>query len=302
MAEIAYVGDVELLSDAFLKRNYDEIKKRIKTEKGNLSCYIEYDEDIYGYEIRENIPLTNLYGFRVRVVDFVFSKIDNLYNENEGKRLEELFQLLYEQLKKEKAYYTFRIPTQIMGALMNFNAFFKSAFLCGGIVTYMTPKGVGQSNREEKTNICIADDNFIKKYGERLLEISSATFDNYQGQYHISPITSEKAGLIYKDWLKRAFSSTEKIFVATFGSNPVGFVTARETGTIVEGVLGGVSNEYRDLGAYTNLIRNMVNYANRKKKLFVIGTQFENLIVQGTWSQFGLKPFNSFYNFHLDAR
>lgn len=303
MASISYVGDVELLGNAFLKRNYNQINKCIKEKKENLSCSVEHEGEIYGCEIRENIPLTQLYGFRVRVVDFVFSKIENLYNEEQDEQLEKLFQLLCERVKHEKAYYTFRIPTQIMGVLIKYNSFFKSAFLCGGIVTYITAKGAGKSNREEKTNIYIADDSYIKKYGNKLLRISAETFDNYQGQYHLSPVTSKKAGLIYKDWLKRSFSSNvEKIFVVTYKSNPVGFATVRETDTIVEAILGGISNEYRELGAYTNLIRNMVNYTNQKGKAFIIGTQFENLIVQGTWSHFGLKPFNSFYNFHLDAR
>lgn len=303
MAKIAYTEDIERLALAFVKRDYSEISNHIKQNKQALSYYLEQDGELYGYEIRENIPLSNLYGFRVRLVEFSFSGIDVLYNTTEENILKKLFNTLDTVIKNERAYYIFRVPTQIMGVLMQFNVFFKEAFFCGGIVTYISTNGIMQDETNAKTDVFIATDSYITENKSELLDISAKTFKMYRGQYHISPITADKAGMIYDDWLERSFSSSnEKIFVASYRGRPVGFCTARETRNLVEAVLGGVSNEYREIGAYKNIIRHVVNYAYDTEKLFVIGTQFENLVVQGTWSKFGLKPFNSFYNFHLDAR
>ena len=302
MAKIAYFGNIEMLGKAFVDRDYSEIREYVKENKEKLGFYIEADGEVYGYEIRENIPLTKLYGFRVRIVDFAFSGVEKLYNAKEDEILDRLFSELAATIENEKAYYTFRVPTQVMDVLIKFNVYFNTSFMCGGTVTYLTVKNAGEG-RAEKTDVFAADAAYIEEHGKELLDISAATFDVYQGQYHISPITSGKAGEIYKDWLERSFGAEDELlFVADYEGKPAGFCTLRETDTIVEAVLGGVSNKFRELGAYKNMIRTVVNYATDKNKIFVIGTQFENLIVQGTWTQFGLKPFNSFYNFHLDAR
>ena len=133
--------------------------------------------------------------------------------------------------------------------------------------------------------------------------MASKSFQVYQGQYHISPVMAQKASAIYTNWLNRAFQDPkEKVFIAEYNNIPVGFFTANDLGNVLDVALAGVSNKYRSLGAYRNMGKGIAEYARDHGKLFFSGTSFENLTVQRAWLHIGLRPYSSFYNFHLDAR
>jgi hypothetical protein len=149
-----------------------------------------------------------------------------------------------------------------------------------------------------------ADNEYIEKYRADLLSMTLESFETYQGQYHISGVTQNKAGLIYENWIKETMESqnNERCVVAMIHDMPIGFVTIKETEKAVEGVLSAVAAKARKLGAYKAMIAYLINYANQKNKSFVTSTQFDNFIVQGVWNSLGLRPFYSIYNIHIDNR
>ena len=86
------------------------------------------------------------------------------------------------------------------------------------------------------------------------------------------------------------------------GQELAGYCTLREDTLAVEAVLGSVNQEKRRLGVYKAMFYTLIQYAKEKGKLFLSSTQFDNYIVQGTWSALGLRPFYSIYNVHFDNR
>lgn len=302
MSKISYTGKIDLLAVGYASKNWEIVKKSIKDSKDGLTYYIEKDENIYGYEIRENIPLSRLYGFRIRVVDFEFSYINDVLSSEENEILNELFLKIKDTIEVEPAYYTFRVPTAIMGVLMMINKYFPLAFMCGGIISYITAEKTQYSNKCGNITGFFASEDYISEHKDELVQLSKKIFKMYRGQYHISPVTASKAMEIYSDWVINSFENNDKFFIVECEGNIAGYATLTEEENVCKAVLGGVSDDYRNMGIYNNIIRSCVDYTNEKNKLFIIGTQFENLIVQGTWTSMGLKPFTSFYNFHLDVR
>lgn len=303
MAKISYTGNIEWLAEKYVNRKSRNIDERIKENKDRLTNYIESNGEIFGYEIRENIPLTAIYGFRVRVIDFEFSSIDDLSNSEDDAIVEELFGQLKKIMEKEPAYYTMRVPTAVMSLLMMVNKYFENALMCGGTISYIATSKTAENYNQEKTDVFIASDDYIEKHKENLINIAEKTFKMYRGQYHISPVTAKKAMEIYSGWVENTFNSNNELFfVAEYNNEIAGYATRKESRMICEAVIGGTSSEFRQLGAYKNIIKNMLNKTVDEGKYFVSGTQFENLIVQSTWISLGMKPFTSFYNFHIDAR
>lgn len=303
MAEVVYTGNIAWLAEGYAQKKWESINDRIKKNKNHLTNYIEKNGEIFGYEIRENVPLTTLYGFRVRVVDFEFSNINDLSNSEEDGIVDKLFNKLRKTMMEEPAYYTMRVPTAIMSLLMMVNKYFENALMCGGTISYIATSKVEEKYKQEKTNVFVASKDYIDEHRMDLIKIAEKTFKMYRGQYHISPITAEKAMEIYSDWVTNTFDAkNELFFVAEYNNKIAGYATRKESEKICEAIIGGTSSEYRQLGAYKNIIKNMLNKTIEEGKYFVSGTQFENLIVQSTWISLGMKPFTSFYNFHIDAR
>ena len=302
VANRLYTGNLEILANAFLKKDTLLGRERIKQERNKLNCCIEYNNEIFGYEIRENKPLTELYGFRVRVVDFEFSQINEVSSITENQILEELFQNLQRTIKRENAYYTFRVPTAVMSVLKMVNKYFDNILVCGGLISYVTATSV-EMREVEDVKISLVSNDYLEKNLYELTSIARKSFETYRGQYHISPVTENRAGEIYSDWVYRSFNSeNEKCFVSEYKGKPAGYVIVREDEQLCEGVLAVVSETYRRLGIYKNLHRNVINYACGKHKMFASVTQFENLVPQNTWISLGMRPFTSHYNIHIDMR
>lgn len=130
-------------------------------------------------------------------------------------------------------------------------------------------------------------------------------FENYQGQYHISYVTSEKAGEIYTDWVRKGFSKridSEKIIVAEYRNKVVGFWTYSEANKSLQTGLTGVSSKYRNLGIYSKMLDEALRESQNSRKFITIGTQFDNLIVQRVWNKVGMVPYLSYFNIHIDGR
>ncbi len=288
----------------FINRDYGTLAEQIKKEKNMLSFYVEKDDLLVGYKIVKNDSVSNIYGFDCYVVRFYFSNVSTLHNEHQEMIYRDLLMSLKKEMEKKDGYYNLRIPTHMVDMVKAFNAIFEKPIFCGGTVEeFIFDRRVMQS-RGSQLNIFEAEYKYLQENKELLLDMTYESFATYQGQYHISSVTEYQAGKIYENWIKDSLSveSKDKIIVAEYENQPIGFVTIGEDDFSVEGILSAVSSEKRQLGAYRSMIAYIINYAYLKGKAFITSTQFDNFIVQGTWNSLGLRPFYSIYNMHLECR
>lgn len=304
MAKISYIDDDFKYVRAYIKRDYSEITDDIRNNIVDLSFSLEVDNKIYGYKITKNKLLSESYNSDFFVVHFCFLDIDTLHNPEQEKCISKLLEHLMKDINEKKGYYNLKLPTNVVDLIRAYNLLDDAFIFCGGTVEqYIYNKTVPDSNKNN-LHIFMANKEYVSKYNDTLLAMTYSSFETYQGQYHLSYVIGDKAGDVYKNWIKRSLvpDSTDKVIVAEYESKPIGFVTIIEDDYTVEGVLSAVLNEYRQYGAYKAMIAFIINYANSNGKSFITGTQFDNFIVQGVWNSLGMKPFYSFYNIHIDKR
>lgn len=259
---------------------------------------------MFGFHITRNQNVSKIYGMDCYVVKFVFSDVSQLHDSRQEQILCQLLKKLEHWINTHKGYYNLRIPTHIVDLIKALNATFMNPIFCGGTVEELIHGKYVDDCNANKLTIEFADREYIEKNKTGLMEMTLESFETYQGQYHISGVTQDKAGLIYENWIKGSMNAqdNERCVVAKINEKPVGFVTIKETENAVEGVLSAVDSKNRKLGAYKAMIAYLINYANQNNKSFVTSTQFDNFIVQGVWNSLGLRPFYSIYNMHIDSR
>ena len=304
MAKISYIDNDIKYVKAYIKRDYSEIAKEIKNSIGDISYSFESDGKIYGYNITKNALLSEVYESDFYVVHFCFVDIDTLHDAEQEVCICKLLNHLMDEMEEKRGYYNLKLPANVVDLIRAYNQLNQPFIFCGGTVEqYIYNKNVPDSNKNG-LNVFIAGGEYVAAHYEELLTMTYRSFETYQGQYHLSYAISDKAGEIYKSWIKGSLTpdSKDKVIVAELDGVPIGFVTIAEDDSSVVGVLSAVSSEYRQYGAYKAMIAYIINYAYSNDKCFVTGTQFDNFIVQGAWNSLGLKPFYSFYNFHIDKR
>lgn len=304
MSNVSFVDNNLILSECYVKRSYDELKKMIMEKNFEFSDFLLDGEEIFAFHVTSNIPLSKIYNMNCYVVKFIFSNISTLHEEKQEIILHQLLEKLKDYINSHNGYYNLRIPTHIVDLLKAVNTVFTNTIFCGGTVEEVIHGKKVDSCNKNDLNIGFVDKEFIAQYKTVLMDMTLESFKSYQGQYHISNVTQSKAGLIYENWIKESMESMEQrsVIVACKNDVPVGFVTLKETDNAVEGILSAVDPANRKLGAYKAMIAYLVNYANQNNKSFVTSTQFDNYIVQGAWNSLGLKPFYSIYNMHIDNR
>lgn len=302
MSVISFVDNNYKYVKSFISRDYSELSEEIIGEQSQLTYSLYKQGVLYGYKIAQNIPLTELYGDDYYSVRFYFANIDTMHNKEQEKYMIDLMQHLKEGIENKKGYYNLRIPTHVIDAVRSYNQVFTGAIFCGGTVEQFIFRKKVDNNNKNQLKIFWADASYIKRFQECLLNMTYKSFESYQGQYHISHVTDSKAGKVYENWIRGSLSgeTEDKIVVAEWQGEPIGFVTIGEDDFCVEGILSAVSDEYRQYGAYKAMIAYAINYAYESGKCFITSTQFDNFIVQGVWNSLGLKPFYSIYNVHID--
>lgn len=304
MGFVAYRDNNYELCEATVKKSYKELRNQILLSKKDLTCYSEVDNEVFGYEVSSNEPLTKLYEEDYYVVKFVFSNIETIHKPSFEIILIDLLKKLQEHIKENKGYYNLRIPSHIVDLIRAYNFVFSDGCFCGGTVEEFISKSEVELILKDGMKMFFCNEKYIVDNREELLNITYNSFKTYQGQYHIAKSTEEKAGLIYKNWIQSEFDfyRPNSILVAEYNGVACGFVTIGEGETYVEGKLAAVSDKFRGLGTYRSMIAFLINYAFNKQKNFLSSTQFDNLTVQGAWARLGLRPFYSIYNFHIDNR
>lgn len=304
MAKISFEDNNDRYVKCYTERDYSYLTDIIRRDKQDLSYYLEEDGVLYGYKITKNMPVSCLYKDNFYSVRFYFVNIDTLHSGKQEKNIIRIMKHLNQEMVQNNGYYNLRIPTHIVDLVRAYNQVISTSIFCGGTVEeYIFNKAVPDNNKNH-LKIFMADNAYINCHKDRLLEMTYQSFETYQGQYHISNITDYQAGKIYENWIELSLGSDshDLVVMAEHEREPIGFVTLGEKEHSVEGVLSAVSQQQRQYGAYKAMIAYAINYAYGKKKCFVTSTQFDNFIVQGTWSSLGLKPFYSIYNFHVDRR
>lgn len=304
MAEVSYLDNNALLGKCYATRSYSFLRQNICRNKGDYTFAFEENGDLYGYDIVLNTPLTKQYGFPCWVVKFVFSRVDTLHHEHQENLMNKLVQHLKEEISVRKGYYNFRVPSHIVDLLKAVNGHLEQLFFCGGTVEEIHMGEAPALNLKDGMRLFFADESFVESNREALQHMAYKSFESYQGQYHISPVTDAQAGLIYSNWINQSLSDfcPNTILIAQYNGETVGYCTINENDFAVDAVLSSVNEERRGLGTYKAMITFLVRYAKKIGKLFVTSTQFDNYIVQGTWNSLGLRPFYSIYNFHWDHR
>lgn len=304
MSKVSFIDQGAVLSACFIARDYAPLADRIVREKEQLTDYREQDGLLAGYQVNTNRPLTELFASPFLVVRFAFSGIDTMHDEAQEKLLIELFDSLKTYMETHRGYYNLRIPSHIVDAIKAYNRVMTGGIFCGGTVEELIAGKQVELRMKEGLSVFWADQEYVNRYKELLLNMTLESFRTYQGQYHISPVTQDKAGIIYENWIRQSLEHCQDhtVIVAQYGDRPIGFVTVEESETAVDGILSAVDDTYRQYGAYRSMITSIVNYAYEKQKAFITSTQFDNFIVQGVWNSIGLKPYYSIYNFHMDKR
>lgn len=292
------------MSHAYVKRDYSIIRDHVLAIRKSFNFRYEEDGEVWGYIISKNHPVTELYGFDAYVVRFYFSKVDNLHDQHQEEIMEMIFRVLKKEMEVLKGYYNLRLPAHIVDVIKAFGNVLSGGIFCGGTVEQVVNGKRAEVPKREGLTSFFADREYIDKHRERLMEMTYSSFASYQGQYHISPITSARAGVIYENWIEGYFNYFEenRVYITEYNGKPIGFCTIGEDENVVEGQLSAVSSENREIGAYRTLISSLINYACDRGKAFAASTQFDNYIVQGTWNSMGMKPCFSFYNYHFDTR
>lgn len=304
MGLVSYLDDNTMMSRCFLNRNYDLIKDRILKEKGTLDTVFFQDNELFGFQVDINEPLTQLYGFTCYVVKFVFSSVDTLHAEQQELCMNKVCIMLANWMEHNAGYYNIRLPSHIVDLIKAFNKHITKAMFCGGTVEQVHIGDVGSYLINPELNLFFADKSYINEHRNQIEKLAYDSFANYQGQYHISPIMDYKAGVIYQNWITQFLNACESntVLIGEYNERVVGFFTIREVDFVIDGVLGAVDSSARNLGVYRAMLSTLMKYAKEKNKLFVSSTQFDNFIVQGTWASMGMRPFYSIFNFHNDNR
>lgn len=304
MAKISYIDDDLKYVKAFIKRDYSEITNDIQNNINCLTFSFESDDKLYGYQITRNLLLSDSYEDDFYVVHFCFLNIETLHDQKQEKCMVRLLDNLINDMNEKKGYYNLKLPTNIVDLIRAYNLLKEPFIFCGGTVEQYIYGKMPLYKKSNDLNLFVADKEYVSQYYDELLTMTYNSFEAYQGQYHLSYAISDKAGDVYRNWIRRSLTpeSTDKVIIAEYGDKPIGFVTVKEDNFTVVGVLSAVLEKYRQYGAYKAMIAYIINYAYGAEKCFITGTQFDNFIVQGAWNSLGMKPFYSFYNIHIDKR
>lgn len=303
MSIVSFVDDNSRLGKAYLERDYSFLNTEIMKQSDDYTFMFEEDGKIYAFNVRRNESLSSIYHDDFMVIRIILKDVETLHVCNQEENFEKLLIAIKYYMEKNPAYYNVRIPTHFVDLIKAYNKILNENIFCGGTVEWIGRDKNIDIKEKESISVFWADKEYIEKNKKRLLEISYESFKTYQGQYHISMVTSPKAGTIYEQWLEKSFDDYQNnVLVVTYDNIPISFVMYEETEFAVEAVVGAVDNKYRKYGAYRLMISTGINYACDINKNFVTSTQFDNFIVQGVWASLGLKPFYSIYNIHFDKR
>lgn len=104
----------------------------------------------------------------------------------------------------------------------------------------------------------------------------------------------------YKHWIRNSCNGREDIvIVAEYNGSIAGFTTGVSYDNYAVVGLSAVDRKYRNIGVYSKLICEEIEWAKSiGKKELIIGTQINNIIVQKVWIKLGFTILDSSYVLH----
>lgn len=133
----------------------------------------------------------------------------------------------------------------------------------------------------------------LKKIAKKSFEIDRFHSDE--------SLDNDRCDLYYEKWIENSYNGfAEKVIVAEYNDEPVGFTTGKtyEDDEYGHLVLSAVSNKYRGIGVYTSMIHEGISWLLREHgelKGVIVGTQLDNIAVQKAWIKLGFTVFDSLY-------
>lgn len=300
MTKISHIEDKKQLAYCFNRRDYSSLKEKIHDGKHELKNYVEKNDQIFGYKFNKIDQLTNIYNFNVYAVNFEFSELSAWPTTEEFSAISKMLLLLNEDIETNSGYYILKIPAHMIYLINMISETIGNYIFAGTTKCYTLNRYIDKQFKADDTRILLANDEIKMMYGEQLKMISQTSFENHKGQYHISEITRDKAPFIYKNWIDTYVNSNGDIIVAFCGKDIVGFLAIDEDENYIEGSLGAVDSNYRNMHIYEKMERMAVQISIQKNKMFVTSTQLENYIIQKAENNVGLIHYYSFHNIHIN--
>lgn len=310
MAKVPYIDDLFLMGEAQGDKDYEKLHNEILDRKNAMTDYVEFEEEIFGFLIHDNQVLSKLCDMPVKVIRFMFSGVETLHKPEQLVAMEQLFGKLFIRMQEEKVYYQLRLPGHVVDAVKALKMITDRGIFCGGTTYYQSgqyEKVLMEKDAMEKPDglvIDFATQGEINACKDALKTMATLSFKEYQGQYHISPVTERYAADIYRNWIEAELNgnSDKKILLAKMKGEIAGFCLLNEEERGMDMELVTVSSDFRGMGVYKNMIAYLLRYAGECNKYFYSSTQIDNYASQHTWASRGMKPFYTIYNYHYDMR
>ena len=304
----AFVDDIVIMGLCRHEKNEARAEKKAKEEAQNTidaspsGAVFGQKGELYGYRISRNLSLTAIYGFPCYVVKFFFCGASLTHSPEQ----ELLLHNLCEQLKSEMkdGYYNLRIPSHLVDLIRAVNSVFHDLIFCGGTVQEICSQPIQNLSVSKGCHTFIIDREYAAANRVRMSSIMRQSFIGFRGQYHISPVTSPRAAMIYEKWVDSYFDPFQEntLIAAEFDGIPAGIGAFNETGMAIDMELMSVDDRFRGKGIYKAMLSHLAKRAETMEKICVCGTQMDHMVSQCTWADLGFRPFYSIYNFHCDRK
>lgn len=140
---------------------------------------------------------------------------------------------------------------------------------------------------------------------ELVEQAAGNAFKDYFGHYHADPrLERHDCDAVYSSWARSSCVDqrvANAVVLVKSGVEVAAFATLKWLDEVrYEGVLFGVSPEYRNKGLHMGLMKLVQNWGvENHAPSFLTSTQINNAPVQKNWCRAGLEPLNSFYTFHI---
>lgn len=275
------------------------IRTQIDTATQDQVCF---DGGCLSFAVTDNIPLSRLYGIRIRVIRISFMGLTKYHSEAGYQACIQLATKINRYMKAEPAYYNLRIPAEIPDLLRAVNEKIERMVFCGGTVAYAGNEGCIGTCSTEGTCCFLADRRYLDSHRAELEKIAKDSFREYSGQYHIAPRLQSKAGEIYENWVDSIFDHKNDLLMqcSEVEGMLAGFALLSESEHCIDMELTAVDEKMRGRGIYLEMIHQNQILASDRKKIFISSTQLDNYGSQKTWGKLGMRPYYTIYNLHID--
>ena len=300
MGKVTFTDNCSKMGAAYKARDFGPLGEEL-ISRAKLNTYFSVVGDMFiSYNVTVNKNLSRIYQDDFFVVKFDLVNVNSTHKDDQEAEIEKLFVSLKEYMESNPGYYNVRVPSHVVDIMRGFNSINGNAMFCGGTVEMIVTDNAPDVPVDFRN---YSSKEYVVNHKDVILNIARKSFGEYQGQYHISSVTSYKAGEIYGNWLGDFLDGDlDGLFIADVEGKPAGFALFVEDSESVNTELIAVDESFRGHGIYRNMISYGINYAVNKGKIFINSTQLDNFIVQKTSAKLGMFPIYSIYNFHFDYR